>query len=307
MRVVFMGTPEFAVASLQAIIDAGHEVPLVVSTPDRRKGRGLKSSPSDVKAFALSCGIEIATPESLKDPSVAELIRSKNPDVICVVAFRILPEAIYSIPPRGTFNLHASLLPKYRGAAPINWALINGETESGVTTFFLERKVDTGSVILRKRIAIPADMTAGELHDALRDIGAEAVVETLERISNGTVEPIAQDDALASPAPKIFREDCRIDWTKDASVVHNFIRGLSPHPGAFTMRGDTSLKVLRSRLAMGEASGEAGRIVVDGRRMLVDCGAGRVELLEVQPEGRRTMTADEYLRGHLSDGRQQLS
>ena len=232
MRVIFMGTPEFAVESLRAIVDAGYVVPLVVTTPDRQKGRGLKTIQSDVKRFALERGLEVATPESLKDPGFEQLVRSKSPDVICVVAFRILPESIFSIPSRGSFNLHASLLPKYRGAAPINWALINGETESGVTTFFLRRTVDTGSMILQRRVTIDPETTAGELHDVLMSVGAEAVVETLGLIERDAVEPRIQDDTQATPAPKIFRDDCRIEWDRPAERVHDFIRGLSPHPGA---------------------------------------------------------------------------
>jgi methionyl-tRNA formyltransferase len=300
MRVVFMGTPEFAVESLRAILDAGHDVPLVVTTPDRQKGRGLRTIPSDVSRFSSERGLEIAKPETLKDPSLAELIRSKEPDVICVVAFRILPESIYTIPSRGSFNLHASLLPKYRGAAPINWALINGETESGVTTFFLQRKVDTGSMILQRRVPIGPETTAGELHDALMRVGADAVVETLRLIETGEVQPQSQDDTQATPAPKIFRDDCRIDWSLPARRVHDFIRGLSPHPGAFTHRGDTMVKVLRSRQAGEDVDGgmlAPGALASDGRRLHVRCSDGLLEIVELQPEGRRAMSAEEYLRG----------
>lgn len=309
MRVIFMGTPAFAVPSLRSILDAGHDVPLVVSTPDRKKGRGLKLVASDVTTFALDRDLEVARPESLKDPALADLIRAKEPDVICVVAFRILPESIYSIPPRGSFNLHGSLLPKYRGAAPINWALINGEQQTGVTTFFLQRQVDTGHIILQRTIPIDGDMTAGQLHDVMMVVGAQAVVDTLSAIESGQVQPMKQNDDAATPAPKIFREHCRIDWTLPAHEVHNFVRGLSPHPGAFTMRGESMLKVLRSRVVTTDDGSERsapGHVTVDARRMLVACGSGRIELLEVQPEGRRAMTADEYLRGHLTDGRQML-
>ncbi|HVK38741.1 MAG TPA: methionyl-tRNA formyltransferase [Candidatus Kapabacteria bacterium] len=307
MRVIFMGTPEFAVESLRAIVDAGYVVPLVVTTPDRQKGRGLKTIQSDVKRFALERGLEVATPESLKDPGFEQLVRSKSPDVICVVAFRILPESIFSIPSRGSFNLHASLLPKYRGAAPINWALINGETESGVTTFFLRRTVDTGSMILQRRVTIDPETTAGELHDVLMSVGAEAVVETLGLIERDAVEPRIQDDTQATPAPKIFRDDCRIEWDLPAERVHDFIRGLSPHPGAFTHRGGTMVKVLRSRSVVeavadqtmtGDASDtHPGALSSDGRRLFVECRSSRLEVLIVQPEGRRAMSAEEYLRG----------
>lgn len=316
MRVIFMGTPEFAVESLRAIVEAGYDVPLVVTTPDRQKGRGLKTISSDVKRFALERGLDVAEPESLKDPAFEQLVRSKHPDVICVVAFRILPESIFSIPPRGSFNLHASLLPKYRGAAPINWALINGETESGVTTFFLRRTVDTGSMILQRRVPIGPETTAGELHDALKVVGAEAVVETLGLIERGQVEPRVQDDTQATPAPKIFRDDCRIDWNRTSGSVHDFIRGLSPYPGAFTHRAGTMVKILRSRVvamsrddtALGDATVDVsetatavdagpGALGSDGRRLFVACATSRLEILTVQPEGRRAMSAEEYLRG----------
>ena len=214
-----MGTPEFAVPSLKGILEAGHEVPLVVSTPDRQKGRGLKLVPSDVKRFALEHRLETATPESLKDEAFLELLRSHRPDLICVVAFRILPESVFSIPPLGSFNLHGSLLPAYRGAAPINRAIMNGETETGVTTFFLQRKVDTGNIILQKTIPIGPETTAGELHDVMMLVGADAVVETLAMIERGGIVPRVQDDTLASPAPKIFRDDCRIDWKGPAERV----------------------------------------------------------------------------------------
>lgn len=299
MRVIFMGTPEFAVESLRAIIEAGYEVPLVVTTPDRQKGRGLRTIPSDVKRFALERGLEIATPESLQDPGLVELIRSKRPDVICVVAFRILPEAIYTIPTRGSFNLHASLLPKYRGAAPINWAIIEGETESGVTTFFLRRRVDTGSMILQRRVPIGPETTAGELHDTLMRVGAEAVVATLRLIERDEAVARPQDDSQATPAPKIFRDDCRIDWTTSARRVHDFVRGLSPYPGAFTHRDGTMLKILRARMVDDVIDGAAGAITGEGGRLLVRCGEGTVEILELQPEARRSMAAEEYLRGHV--------
>ena len=296
MRVVFMGTPEFAVASLRAILDAGHEVPLVVSTPDRQKGRGRKLASSAVKEFALERGLEVATPESLKEPGFAELVRSKHPEVICVVAFRILPESIYSIPPKGSFNLHGSLLPKYRGAAPINWAVINGERQTGVTTFFLQKSVDTGAMLLQRAMSIGPEETAGEVHDRMMNLGAEVVVETLRMIEEGRAIPTTQDDTLATPAPKIFRDDCRIDWKLPAERLHDFIRGLSPHPAAFTGYAGRTLKVLRSLMTEGRGL-EPGRIMADGGVFLVGTGTTALELKEVQIEGKRAMTAEEFLRG----------
>ncbi len=297
MRVIFMGTPRFAVPSLQAILDAGHTVPLVVSTPDATKGRGLKTFASEVKQYALERGLPVATPESLRDPAFAEQVRAAEPDVICVVAFRILPESIYTIPRLGSFNLHGSLLPRYRGAAPINWAIINGDTETGVTTFFLKRSVDTGEVILRRSIAIGPEMTAGELHDSMMLVGADAVVETLRLIGQGNVATEHQDDAAATPAPKIFRADCRINWALPAERVHNFVRGLSPYPGAFTYYAGTMMKLYRARLAgpLGLAPGEIH--VEGGARIMVGTGSDALELLEVQQEGKRAMTAAELVRG----------
>jgi methionyl-tRNA formyltransferase len=296
MRVVFMGTPEFAVPSLRAILDAGHEVPLVVSTPDREKGRGLRVAPSAVKAYAVERGLEVATPEKLKDPEFLELLRSKNPELICVVAFRILPEEVYSIPSRGSFNLHGSLLPKYRGAAPINWAIINGEHETGVTTFFLQKRVDTGAIIMQRSIPIGPEMTAGELHDVMMKVGAEVVVETISRVEEGRAEPIVQDDSLATPAPKIFRDDCRIDWELPARKVHDHIRGLSPYPAAFTRYHGRMLKIYRSEVT-GESGLAPGQVRAGGDVILVGTATMAVGLTEIQQEGKRAMGAAEFLRG----------
>jgi methionyl-tRNA formyltransferase len=281
---------------LRAILDAGYEVPLVVSTPDREKGRGRRLAASAVKEFALERGLDVATPESLKDPAFAELVRSKSPDVICVVAFRILPESIFSIPPKGSFNLHGSLLPKYRGAAPINWAVINGERETGVTTFFLRRSVDTGAVLLQRSMPIGPEETAGEVHDRMMNLGAEVVVETLRMIERGEAVPVSQDDTLATPAPKIFRDDCRIDWQLPAERLHDFIRGLSPYPSAFTGYAGRTLKVLRSIVTTSRGL-PPGRIMADGGVLLVGTGTTALELKEVQIEGKRAMPAEEFLRG----------
>lgn len=300
MRVIFMGTPEFATASLAAILDAGHTVPLVVTTPDRTRGRGLKLVPSDVKRFALDRGLSVSTPESLKDPAFVDEVRAAQADVICVVAFRILPEVVYAIPPLGAFNLHGSLLPRYRGAAPINWAIINGDVETGVTTFFLQKSVDTGAIIMRRAIPIGPEMTAGELHDVMMHVGAEVVVETLARIEQGEAQPMAQDDAAATPAPKIFRDDCRIDWRRPAERVHDFIRGLSPHPGAFAMHGGRVLKIYRSRVEPSRRI-EAGCIAAEHGRLLVGTATAALEIDEVQAEGRRAMPTAEFLRGFRFD------
>ena len=296
MRIIFMGTPEFAIPSLEAIVNMGYDVPLVVTVPDKPKGRGRKLSPSPVKARAEELGLDVATPQKLRDPEFIGRLQESEPDVICVVAFRILPEEIFSIPKLGSFNLHGSLLPKYRGAAPINRAIMNGETETGVTTFFLKRKVDTGDVILRKPIPIGPDMTAGELHDIMQDVGAEAVVETLRMIETGNLAAIGQDDEKATPAPKIFREDCRINWGRDAGDIHNFIRGLSPYPGAYTMWNGEQVKVLRSVLTKRNDL-DPGEVEVQKESLLVGTRSGDLELLQVQREGKRKMNTADFLRG----------
>jgi methionyl-tRNA formyltransferase len=249
-----------------------------------------------VKAFAVERGIEVLTPESLKDPAFVERLREARPEVICVVAFRILPEAVYTIPSKGSFNLHGSLLPKYRGAAPINWAIINGDRETGVTTFFLQRSVDTGSMILQRVIPIGPEMTAGELHDVMMEVGAEAVVETLRMIGAGDILPRPQDDSEATPAPKIFRDDCRIDWTASAEHLHDFIRGLSPYPGAFTTWRGKILKILRAQVRH-DSGLKPGEVVAHGETLLVGAGTGSIEIRELQLEGRRAMSVEEFLRG----------
>ena len=291
-----MGTPEFAIPSLEGIVEAGYDVPLVVTVPDKPKGRGRKLSPSPVKMRAEELGIEVATPTKLRDPKFLELLRSKEPDLICVVAFRILPEAVFSIPSQGSFNLHGSLLPKYRGAAPINRAIMAGETETGVTTFFLKRKVDTGDVILKKQIPIGSEMTAGELHDIMKEVGAMAVVETLKLIKQADFELQPQEDEEATPAPKIFRDDCRIDWSLSTVELHNVIRGLSPYPGAFTQWHEKQLKILRARRS--ERSGlQPGEVLVEEAQLFVGTGDGSLELIEVQREGKRRVNVQDFLRG----------
>lgn len=298
LRVVFMGTPEFAVESLDRILQAGHHVPLVVTVPDRPKGRGLKLVPSAVKAFALQHGLTVVTPESLKDASIVQDVRSAEPEVICVVAFRILPEVLYSIPSKGSFNLHGSLLPRYRGAAPINRAIMAGETVTGVTTFFLNPRVDTGSIIRQREIPIGPDTTAGELHDIMKVVGAELVVETLAMIENGNAAGQPQDNAQATPAPKIFRDDCRIDWRRSTLEIHNHIRGLSPWPGAHTMVGGRRLKILRSLRSGNRMRLRPGTVEVEEGRMYVGTGDGAIEVLVVQLEGSRAMEVGPFLLGH---------
>ena len=297
MRIIFMGTPEFAVPSLERLVDNGYAPVAVATGPDRRRGRGRKLSPTPVKEAALRLGIgQILQPESVKDPAFAEAIVALEPDVIVVVAFKILPEAVYTPARKGAFNLHGSLLPRYRGAAPIQRAVMAGETETGVTTFFLKKKVDTGDMILQWPMSIGPDETAGEVHDRMMDLGAEAVLETVRRIDAGTVETQPQNDSVASPAPKIFPEDGRIDWEQPAEAVHNHIRGLSPYPGAWTHHGETLLKIYRTRRAAG--SGTPGTVMEAGPRLVVACSEGAVDVLELQLQGRRRLEAAAFLNGY---------
>jgi methionyl-tRNA formyltransferase len=299
MRIVFMGTPEFAVPSLERLVEHGYTPVAVVTGPDKPRGRGQQLTPTPVKKAAQRLGIEtILQPDSVKDPAFAERLGQIPHDVQAVVAFKILPPAIYEQARLGAFNLHGSLLPRYRGAAPINWAVMQGETETGVTTFFLKRKVDTGDMILQKRMPIGPNETAGEVHDRMMELGADAVLETVRRIEAGTATPQPQDDAQATPAPKIYREDAEIPWGEDAATVHNHIRGLSPYPGAWTHHDDTLLKVYRSRRAEGEGEGAPGTVLEADDRLVVACGDGAVELVEVQQEGRRRMGAVDFLNGY---------
>lgn len=297
MRLIFMGTPDFAVPSLERLAKAGYLPVAVVTGPDRPRGRGRKLQPTPVKVAAQRLGVQtILQPGSVKDPAFAEAIAALQPDVIVVVAFRILPPAVFTQARLGAFNLHGSVLPRYRGAAPLNRAIMAGETETGVTTFFLKAKVDTGNVIMTRTMPIGPDETAGELHDRMMVLGAEVVLETVRRIEAGTAEALPQDDSLATPAPKLFKEDGRIPWEAPASVVHNHIRGLSPIPGAWTHHGDVLLKVYRSQRASGE--GVPGTVLSTEEPLVVACGQGAVALIEVQQEGRRRLAVADFLRGY---------
>lgn len=294
-----MGTPDFAVPSLEILLKNNYHIAAVVTAPDKPRGRGQQVSYTPVKESALKHSLSLLQPESLKSADFITSLASFRPDLLVVVAFRILPPQVFSIPAKGAFNLHASLLPKYRGAAPMNWAIINGEKESGVTTFFLREKVDTGNIILQARVAIPASMTAGELHDTLSDVGAEIVLQTVRLIELGKTQPRQQDDSLSSPAPKIFKDDCRIDWKKPAATIHNFIRGLSPYPGAWTMHGGTMLKIYRSEKSeVRMQNPEAGGITVSEGTLHVATGNGTISVLEIQQEGKKRMSAEEFLRGY---------
>jgi methionyl-tRNA formyltransferase len=299
MRILFMGTPEFAVPSLRILLEHSYEISGVVTAPDKPRGRGQHVSSAPIKEFALQHHLSVLQPENLKDIKFVSDVRQLAPELIVIVAFRILPPAVYTIPTFGSLNLHASLLPKYRGAAPINWAILNGETESGVTTFFLQDKVDTGSILLQARVAIDEDETAGELHDMLSEVGAEIVLQTVRLIERGKAHPQVQDDSLACPAPKIFKQDCRIDWRRSSQQVHNFIRGLSPSPASWTFHRGKTIKLYRSKIV--ETSSDAPGTVLrrTNDTLLVSTGRGAVSLLEIQQEGKRCLTIEEFLRGYV--------
>ncbi|MBR9976356.1 MAG: methionyl-tRNA formyltransferase [Bacteroidetes bacterium] len=305
MRLVFMGTPDFAVPSLRALHAAGYEIVRVVTSPDKPRGRGRQMSPTPVKVAALELGLPVFEAHDLHDPAFADILREDAADLFVIVAFRILPESVFTLPRIGSFNLHASLLPRYRGAAPINWVLMRGDTESGVTTFFLQKKVDTGGILLQRRVPLHENMSAGELHDLLAAVGAEAVVDTVRGIEGGTLETRPQEDSRATTAPKIFRESCEVPWAKSAREVHDHIRGLSPHPAAWSMLDGKEMKLLESRVAEEQSHGAPGTIVATAPELLVQCGRGTVALHVIKPEGKKAMSAEEYLRGHriASDAR----
>lgn len=310
LKIVFMGNPEFSVESLRRIHENGYNVVGVVTMPDRTGGRGNKRIESAVKQYAESAGIpNIMQPEKLRDPEFINRLRALDADLFIVIAFRMLPETVWAMPRLGTFNLHASLLPKYRGAAPLNWAVINGDSTTGVTTFFLKHEIDTGDIISRESIDIGPDENVGSVHDRLMTLGAELTVNTIGRIIAGDLTTIPQDSLLAdgttpSPAPKIFKETCHIDWNAPAHKVHNLVRGLSPYPGAWcTMTTDDGntfdIKIYRTATT-GKVDNTRvpGSVIAEDGKMSVIAGDGKVlEIMEVQAPGKRRMEVAEYLRG----------
>lgn len=301
MRLIFMGSPEFAIASLEKLTQSRHEMVGVVTVPDKPKGRGRKLSESPVKTFAREHDLKILTPGNLKDEGFVQTLRELSPDLMVVVAFRILPEVVFTIPPKGTINLHASLLPKYRGAAPINWAIMNGETKSGLTTFYIKKKVDTGNIIMQREVEIDPEENFGEVHDRMAQVGADVLLETVDLIERGEVEATRQDDALATPAPKITPEHCRIDWSRKAVEIKNQIRGLAPSPGAFALFQGKILKIFKATVIDDAAlSGDFGMMVKpeEKKGLRVRTGSGILSLLEVQPEGKRRMKVEEFVRGY---------
>jgi methionyl-tRNA formyltransferase len=302
MRIIFMGTPQFAVTSLDALIKAGCNIVAVVTAPDKPAGRGQKLHESAVKQYAVENGLKILQPEKLKNPEFLDELRALNADLQVVVAFRMLPEIVWSMPPKGTINLHASLLPQYRGAAPINWVLINGEMESGVTTFFLKQEIDTGDILFTEKVTLTGHETAGELHDRLMYKGAGLLVKTVKGVESGRYNEHPQSQLLAGVelkhAPKIFKEDCLINWDQPAQVIYNKIRGLSPIPTAYTVLNGKILKIFRADFEIEANDIQPGHFVTDHKTYLKFAAKdGFVILTEVQLEGKKQLGIAEFLRG----------
>ncbi|MBN1541982.1 methionyl-tRNA formyltransferase [candidate division KSB1 bacterium] len=307
MNVVFMGTPDFAVPSLMKIA-ASHHITAVVTAPDKPAGRGKRLQSSAIKKAAETLNVPTLQPIRLNDPGFAGTLERFRADVFVVVAFRILPIRVFSIPPMGTINLHASLLPRYRGAAPIQWALINGEKVTGVTTFFIDEQVDTGKILLQEKLRLSDEITAGELHDQLAELGADLLVATLNQLQAGTLEPRRQNGEPC-PAPKLTRELGAIDWNLDAFRIHNLIRGLSPVPGAYTHWEAKVLKILRSQPLLSQNEFPAGTIVRADKKgpLLVQTGNGLLEILSLLPEGKKVLSAEEFIRGYKIAAKQKLT
>jgi len=298
-----MGTPDFAVASLAALLAAKKDVVAVVTSPDKPAGRGQKIQESAVKKFAIANEIPVLQPEKLRDPQFIEQLRSYRADLQVIVAFRMLPEIIWDMPPLGTINVHASLLPQYRGAAPINHVLINGETKTGVTTFFLQHQIDTGNVLLATEVPIEEDENAGHLHDKLMLAGADTLIRTLEALENKQLNPIPQSELIhkgeMKEAPKIFKEDCKIDWNLPMISVYNKIRGLSPYPAAYTHLDNKVLKIYETRKEDINGESTPGKISTDGKTYIkIACLDGWLSILQLQLEGKKKMGVEEFLRGY---------
>lgn len=306
LKIVFLGTPDFAVESLRRIHEGGYNIVGVITMPDKPAGRGHKLLHSPVKQYAVANNLPLLQPVNLKDPQFVEQLRSLGANLFVVIAFRMLPEVVWSMPELGTFNLHASLLPKYRGAAPINWAVINGDTETGVTTFFLKHEIDTGDIIRQERIEIAPTDNVGDVHDRLMMLGADLTIDTIDHIIAGDLKPIPQDEILQgaepTPAPKIFKDTCLIDWTKPAVSVHNLVRGLSPYPAAWTTmeqegREPITMKVFETAIVEWGGQLTPGKFTIDAGHLYVDCADNRIEILSLQAAGKKRMPTPDYLRG----------
>ncbi|MBS1921063.1 MAG: methionyl-tRNA formyltransferase [Bacteroidetes bacterium] len=300
-----MGTPEFAVASLEALVNAKCDIVAVVTAPDKLAGRGMKMTESPVKKYAVRHHLKVLQPEKFKNPDFLKELKSLNADLQIVVAFRMLPEIVWNMPPMGTINVHASLLPQYRGAAPINWAIINGEKETGITTFRLQHEIDTGNVLLQEKIEIRENETAGELHDRLKDLGAQVLLKTVHGLSEGSLQETPQPALLSTEsivlknAPKIFTKTCGIDWNKPAHEIYNLIRGLSPYPGAFAELGDKTIKIFSAEKEMILPTSRIGHWESDKKTYLkFACADGYILLKDVQLEGKKRMLIEDFLRGY---------
>ena len=299
LRIVFMGTPEFAVPSLQYLVDAGYPVVGVVTAPDKTGGRGMRLTiSSPVKAFAIQHGIPVFQPTNLKAKEFIESLSRLEPDLQVVVAFRMLPEVVWKMPPMGTINLHGSLLPAYRGAAPIQWAIINGDSMTGVTTFRLQHAIDSGEILLQREIPILEEDDTSTLHDRMMNIGASLVVATVDLLCKGEATTHKQDLALISHAPKIFHEDAHIDWNKSATEINNLIRGMSPFPGAWTKLDGAELKITKAKVVTEDSHHKPGTAYLKNKNLIIQTGKSSIELLEVQLAGKRKMNVRDFLNGY---------
>ncbi|GAB1441462.1 methionyl-tRNA formyltransferase [Ignavibacteriales bacterium] len=296
MKIVFFGTPSIAVKCLEKLVNSAYEVVAVVTVTDKEQGRGKKILPSPVKLFALENNIPVLQPESLKSEEFVSQLKEIKADLFIVVAFKILPASVYNLPPLGSFNLHGSLLPKYRGAAPIQWAIINGDKITGLTTFKLADKVDTGNIYLKQEVEIEESDNFGSLYEKMANVGADLVINTVEMLASGNIHLQPQDDSLASPAPKITKEICQLDFNNNAISIYNLVRGLSPYPGAFFLHNNKHFKIYKT--ALSEQTIPSGQFITTKRQIFVGTGNGSLEILEIQPEGKKRMTADEFLRGY---------
>lgn len=301
MSIVFFGTPDFAVATLKKLVENNLIIQAVVTMPDKPAGRGMNLQMSPIKVYAVEQNIPILQPPNLKDELFLKELKAIRADLFIVVAFRMLPEVVWNMPPFGTINLHASLLPQYRGAAPINWAIINGEKITGVTTFKLQHQIDTGNVLLQEEVKIEAYDNAGTLHDKLMTVGANLVLQTVEKLFDHSIVEIPQlNISSLKSAPKIFKETCKIFWNQNAEPIHNFIRGLSPYPGAFTFLGNKKLKIFSSEIELAEHDFSEGKIISDHKSFLkFACKDGFVHVLELQLEGKKRMWVQDFLRGYV--------
>jgi len=305
LRIIFMGTPDFAVASLDALVKAGCHIIAVITATDKPAGRGMKLTESAVKKYAVENSLPLLQPEKLKNPEFLDELRSLQADLQIVVAFRMLPEVVWNMPPLGTVNVHGSLLPQYRGAAPIHWAVINGEKETGVTTFTLKHEIDSGDILLQKKFPISENETTGEVHDRMKEIGAALLVETVKGLAEGNLQKLDQSSVISSQspvlhhAPKIFTETCQINWTESVDKTHNLIRGLSPFPGALTVLDEKILKVYRSKKEMASHDYPPGTVLSDGKTFLkFSCADGFIHILDLQLEGKKRMLTEDFLRGY---------